>query len=150
MSFKKINTENDIRPKDLHKILVYGYDKKERQVIIDIFAKANENTFMFVEKCFLDKKVEDLIYNDFINEIDSNSNKNFPDAKFMLLSGFSNKELNNLFSVFKSENVKRPVTAALTDHNKDWLLKYLIKDVYEEHLTMMNKMKKMQEQSAHS
>lgn len=150
MSFEKIDMENDTRPKEPHKILVYGYQEEERNTLIDVFNKSNEDNFVFVEKYLLDNTVEDLIYNDFDSTKDSNLNENFPNAKFMILSGFSNKELNNLFSVFKSENVKRPIAATLTEHNKVWIFKDLIKDVYEEHMAMMNRMKKAQESSSNA
>lgn len=150
MSFEKMNMENDIRPDEPHKILIYGYAEEERSSLINVFKNSNENNFMFVEKYLLDNTVEDLIYNDFDNNTYSNLNENFPNVKFMMLSGFSNKELNNLFSVFKFDNVKRPIAATLTESNKKWIFKDLIKDVYEEHMTMMNRMKQMQESNSNT
>ncbi len=144
MSLEKIDLKNNERPDEPHKILIYGYKEEERIGLRDFFKKINKDVF-FVEKYLLHEKVCDLISKDSFHAMDKSLNENFPDVKFMLLSGFSNKELNDLFSLFKSENVKRPVAATLTVHNKEWLFKDLIKDVYEEHQMMMNQLREKQQ-----
>lgn len=143
MSFKKIDTNNDERNHQIHKILIYGYTQEERKDLGDFLQKSNEDDYMIIEKFLLDNKVEDFLGDQWTrNSIDYDSNSNYPDIKFMLLCGFSQKEIHDFLNKFKEYQVQRPLMATLTSTNKNWQFKNLIKDVYQEHLIMSKKFKK--------
>ena len=143
MSFQKIDVNNNERNHNIHKILVYGYTQEERKKLGDFLQKSNEDEYMIVEKFLLDNTVEELLGNEWSKKaIDYNSNNNYPDIKFMLLCGFSQKEIHDFLDKFKKYEMQRPLMATLTLTNKNWQLKNLIKDVYQEYMIMSKRSKK--------
>lgn len=143
MSFQKIDTENNKRDYAIHKILIYGYNQEERKILGDFLQKSNEDDYMIIEKFLLDNTVEDLLGIEWTKKnIDYESNSTYPDVKFMLLCGFSQKEIHDFLDKFKQYEIQRPLMATLTPTNKNWQLKDLIKDVYKEHMIMSKKLKK--------
>jgi hypothetical protein len=143
MSFQKIDTENNKRDYAIHKILIYGYSQEDRKALGDFLQRSNEDDYMIVEKFLLDNTVEDLLGIEWTKKtIDYESNSTYPDVKFMLLCGFSQKEIHDFLDKFKLYEMQRPLMATLTSTNKNWQLKDLIKDVYKEHMIMSKKLKK--------
>lgn len=143
MSFQKIDTGNNKRNYDIHKILIYGYSQEDRKILGDFLQRSNEDDYMIVEKFLLDNTVEDLLGIEWTKKtIDYESNSTYPDVKFMLLCGFSQKEIHDFLDKFKQYKIQRPLMATLTPTNKNWQLKDLIKDVYKEHMIMSKKLKK--------
>jgi hypothetical protein len=143
MSFQKIDTENNNRNHNVHKILIYGYTQEERKDLGDFLNKSNEDEYMIVEKFLLNNTPEDLLSDAWSKkDIDFDSNSNYPDVKFMLLCGFSQKEIHDFLDKFKQHGAQRPLMATLTPTNINWQLKNLIKDVYQEHMLMSKKFKK--------
>ena len=63
-----------------------------------------------------------------------------PEIEFMMISGFDGERINQLVSAFKTNQIERPVTSALTPSNKDWIFADLVNEVYEEHLYMTSQM----------
>ena len=143
MSFQKIDVENNNRNHNIHKILIYGYKQEERKDLGDFLNKSNEDEYMIVEKFLLDNTPEDLLSDAWAKKsIDFDSNNNYPDVKFMLLCGFSQKEIHDFLDKFKQHGLQRPLMATLTPTNINWQLKNLIKDVYQEHMLMSKKLKR--------
>lgn len=143
MSFQKIDTENNKRNHNIHKILIYGYSQEERKDLGYFLQKSNEDDYMIIEKFLLDNTVEDLLGTEWNKKnIDYDSNINYPDIKFMLLCGFSQKEIHDFLDKFKQHEMQRPLMATLTPTNISWQFKNLIKDVYQEHMIMSKKIKK--------
>ncbi|WP_099188796.1 DUF3783 domain-containing protein [Tepidibacter mesophilus] len=141
MSFNKIDDRNNEKPNDPHKILIYGYSDQDIIKFETSFKDIGENNFVFLNKSYLNQKVYDIVTSNNINQ-NNNSNQDFPDIPFILLSGFSNKEVIDFFNFIKENNFAKPLVALLTKTNKSWFLKDLIKDVYQEHMIMINKKNK--------
>ncbi|HSQ33525.1 MAG TPA: DUF3783 domain-containing protein, partial [Peptostreptococcaceae bacterium] len=118
MSFQKIDTENNKRNHNIHKILIYGYNQEERKDLGYFLQRSNEDDYMIIEKFLLDNTVEDLLGAEWNKKnIDYDSNINYPDIKFMLLCGFSQKEIHDFLDKFKQHEMQRPLMATLTPTN---------------------------------
>lgn len=137
MSFNKIDDTNNEKPNDPHKILIYGYSDQDMFKFETLFNNAGENNFIFLNNSNLNQKVYDIIVSNKISENNA-SNKDFPNIPFILLSGFSHKEVMDFFNFIKENKFPNPLLALLTNTNKSWFLKALIKDVYQEHMIMRN------------
>jgi len=137
MSFNKIDDKNNEKPNDPHKILIYGYSDQDMIKFETLFNNSGENNFIFLNNSNLNQKVYDIIISDKISE-NNTSNQDFPNIPFILLSGFSHKEVMDFFNFIKENNFPNPLLALLTKTNKSWFLKDLIKDVYQEHIIMLN------------
>ncbi|MEJ8554130.1 DUF3783 domain-containing protein [Tepidibacter sp. Z1-5] len=138
MSFNKIDDKNNEKPNNPHKILIFGYSNQDMIKFESLFKNIGENNFVFLNKSNLSQKVYDIINSNNITESNT-SNEDFPNIPFILLSGFSHKEIMNFFNFIKENNFPKPLVALLTKTNKSWFLKDLIKDVYQEHTIMKNK-----------
>ncbi|WFD09582.1 DUF3783 domain-containing protein [Tepidibacter hydrothermalis] len=138
MSFNRIDDNNNEKPNDPHKILIYGYSDQDMIKFEDSFKNVGENDFIFLNNSNLNQKVYDIIISNNMSE-NNTSNEDFPNIPFILLSGFSNKEVMDFFNFIKENNFPKPLIALLTKTNKSWFLKDLIKDVYQEHMIMINK-----------
>ncbi len=141
MSFNKIDDKNNEKPNDPHKILIYGYSDQDMIKFENSFKNIGENNFVFLNNMNLNQKVYDIINSNNINE-DNNSNQSFPIIPFILLSGFSHKEVLAFFAFIKENHFPKPLLALLTKTNKSWFLIDLIKDVYQEHMLILNKKNK--------
>ncbi|CAH2212287.1 DUF3783 domain-containing protein [Tepidibacter aestuarii] len=141
MSFNRIDDKNNERPNDPHKILIYGYSEQDMIKFESLFKNIGESNFVFLNKSNLNQKVYDIIVSSDTSQ-NNNSNEDFPHIPFILLSGFSHKEIIDFFNFIKENNFPKPLVALLTKTNKSWFLKDLIKDVYQEHMVMKNKKNK--------
>ncbi|OPJ55813.1 hypothetical protein CLOTH_09910 [Alkalithermobacter paradoxus] len=140
-----MDLENNIRPDEPRKILFYGYDEKEREAITDFLIDIEEFNFLFVDESLLDFKVKNLVYNDeFENTIYNNIPDEIISMKFMLVSGFSNKEINNLSSLLKNKGFPRPLIATLTEQNRKLKFIDLLKEIHKEHNYVLSKLKQKQ------
>lgn len=137
MSFNKIDDKNNEKPNDPHKILIYGYSDQDMIKFENLFNNSGETNFIFLNNSNLNQKVYDIITSDKISSNDT-LNQDFPNIPFILLSGFSHKEVMDFFNLIKENNFPNPLLALLTNTNKSWFLKDLIKDVYKEHIIMQN------------
>lgn len=120
----------------MEKILLYGLNDDRKKFLSDILIKSDFQNLVFLQENDLYFTVGYLHGLDGYQPEKSTPKNEVHDVEFMMISGFDREGINKLFDVFKRAGSPRPVTSALTDINKDWILGDLINEVYEEHLMM--------------
>lgn len=139
MSFKEIDSTKNDASLFPGKILLYGFeDTIEKEFFESFLKKYTTKEIFFIPNNLIFEKVGFLagVSGFETNSTSISTDKNLPDFKFMMLSGFSEQELYSLITSFKSENVKRPITATMTETNQDWVFADLLEEVYTEHQMM--------------
>lgn len=134
MSFQSINPENDQRPEETRNILLFGFHDESKKQIEAFLDQLGESKRLFVDDTIINNTVENLIEGNF-HKHESIKNSNLS-VEFMLVSGFSQKDLTNLLNSFKELNLKRPIIATSTKLNRSWYFNDLVHNVYDEHLEM--------------
>lgn len=120
----------------MEKILLYGLNKERETAIVNLLKTAG------FEEVICLKKQDSHYLAGYLHGLSEYEQKictpkeEAHDAEFMMISGFDREGINRLFDVFKSSGSARPVTSALTEINKDWVLADIINEVYEEHLML--------------
>lgn len=125
----------------MEKILLYGLNHQRQTVIKELLYSAGFETIIFLNSedvCLKAGYLHGL--NGYSKEI-CTPKEDVHSVEFMMISGFDRNGINRLFEVFKSAMTPRPVTSALTEINKDWVLGDIINEVYEEHLMLTRKQK---------
>lgn len=134
-SFKRLDSCNTIDVDASKKVLVYGYNGDEKLAISN-FIKNHGSDSIHVDSKSAANTVSILLGLDSTSPSFDHSASDLPDIKFLMLKGFSPKGIHGFMENLKKLSMKRPVVAALTEHNKNWLFKDLINEVYSEHLQM--------------
>lgn len=125
----------------MEKILLYGLDAQRQTTVKELLHSAGFNDIIFLNKEDACLKAGYLHGLDGYSKEICTPKEEVHAVEFMMISGFDRNGINRLFEVFKSAMLPRPVTSALTEINKDWVLGDIINEVYEEHLMMTGKQK---------
>ena len=123
----------------MEKIILYGLNDERTKQIHELL-----NNHGFENIKFISNEMSNCITG-FLHDLDGytpdrKDGVTAPEIEFMMISGFDGERINQLVSAFKTNQIERPVTSALTPSNKDWIFADLVNEVYEEHLYMTSQM----------
>lgn len=123
----------------MEKILLYGLNTERATTVKTLLQTAGfEDVTLLAEG--------DVHYKaGYLHGLDGYEREHFPlketlpSAEFMMISGFDKEGIHCLFQAFKDSGCPRPVTSALTEINRDWVLGDIICEVCEEHELLTGK-----------
>lgn len=115
----------------MKKVILYNLDEQRKETIKNILS--DDIKIKFIEKSEINEIVCDIFDDNEKNMNHNQENEPIFDNEFMLIQGFdTDDELTDLLFSFKSKLVPRPITSARTQENEKWMLKDLLKEIFEE------------------
>ncbi|NLV98566.1 MAG: DUF3783 domain-containing protein [Clostridiaceae bacterium] len=120
---------------DREYILAYGFAGELLTALAAVTRKNNIGLQLIGDDC-LDQLVGDLLLEADAVFVDDRSPARSYELKLehMLFVNFSQESLMNFLDELKAEGISVPYKAALTEHNRNWLLRDLIEANRKEHL----------------
>jgi len=132
-TFKKVG-DSDERMYGPQKILVCGYPSDEHASLMDFFAAYGFSDFpiVFVTKTDESRLLKEII----LGKHRSGYQQTSGTKRAVILSGFTENELRQLLSAYRSEKLPRPLMATLTPTSENWTVKHLLTELSLEAETM--------------
>ena len=137
MSMKAVDHNDKNRPKGKTSILAYGYNKKEKEILEKYSLELGIKKVIMINNEETDFTIKELISRENHQTLEINNTK----EKFIVLNAVSDFELNNFIGNFKSNNLKRPLFAVVTETSLNWSFKRLVEDLLKERAAFMAKKK---------
>ncbi len=109
-------------------MLLYGYDESDAMTIRNAIADQLSNDILLYSAT----DAEDTVIKDIISQP---PRKEFREAKpkVLMFLGFDEQQISSSLQNFpQTDGVQRPIFCGLTEHNINWPLKELLKDLLEE------------------
>lgn len=114
--------------KNNKKILIYGFNKEEEDIINNLLLKSKLPSYKVIEESMGKMKIKDILENLKFEIYDCK----LPQEKVVLINNFDDKELNTIISAIRNSFSSAPILAVITETSINWSFDYLLKHLIEE------------------
>lgn len=109
-------------------MLIFGFDKEEKQIMHDLLKKSNLPDYKVIEESMGKMKIKDIL-NGLKLDI---YNCRLPQEKVILLNNFNDEELEILIKGLRVNLISKPILAVVTETSIEWTFEYLLEHLIEE------------------
>lgn len=109
-------------------MLIFGFDKKEKQIMHDLLKKNNLPDYKVIEDSMGKMKIKDIL-NGLKLDI---YNCRLPQEKVILLNNFNDGELEKVIKDLRANLISKPILAVVTETSIEWTFESLFEHLIEE------------------
>ncbi len=140
-TFKKVGS-SDQKMYGPRKILVCGYPPEDQEIVLSFFRDHGLGDFpvLFVPEVEEDKCLGELVDRPHLFGYRADPGK----TRAVILSGFTERELQRLLAAYRNGKIPRPLLATLTPTSKTWTVRFLLGELRRE----SEEMRRLQQERA--
>lgn len=118
-------------------MLIFGFDKEEKQIMHDLMKKNNLPDYKVIEESMGEMKIKDIL-NGLKLDI---YNCRLPQEKVILLNNFNDEELEKVIKDLRANLISKPILAVVTETSIEWTFENLLEHLIEEREWFKNRRK---------
>ncbi len=109
-------------------MLIFGFDKEEKQIMHDLLEKNNLPDYKVIEEPMGKMKIKDIL-NGLKLDI---YNCRLPQEKVILLNNLNDEELEKVIKDLRANLISKPILAVVTETSIEWTFENLLEHLIEE------------------
>lgn len=109
-------------------MLIFGFDKKEKQIMHDLLKKNNLPDYKVIEDSMGKMKIKDILDGLKLDIY----NCRLPQEKVILLNNFNDEELEKVIKDLRANLISKPILAVVTETSIEWTFESLLEHLIEE------------------
>lgn len=137
MSFKKIDMD-ETKPSGKKGVILYGFNEDEIEKLQEICEEYDVEAIYQVDKSQAGLKIGDILK----GNTEVKEYKGAVAKRSIIMSAFSNKELQEFIEAIKKESLSKPIFAVVTPTSATWELGRLVKELMMESMMMQQQRRK--------